>query len=191
MSKEGKVCDTSTISTHCREKEAILKGEYTDEEGQMPAKIKKMKTLKRIEEYEKFEANCQMMKELEKEKRVSMSRDVMQRRNTIMVEGEKRTEERKVKLRRANSIPSPLELSPEPEFEHRGSFSMPVLPDEEEHISLDDKIIQWRFRGGSSMKKGWIRASSLPALVEEEEDGETISIKSKRRSKSIDSFNMY
>ena len=68
---------------------------------------------------------------------------------------------------------------------------MPVLPDVYEHISLDDKIILWRTKGGSSMRKGWIRASSLPALVEEEEEGETSSIKSKRRSKSIDSYNMY
>ena len=175
----------------CREKEAILKGEYSEEEGQMPAKIKKMKTLKRIQEYEKFEVNCQMIKELEKGQRASVSRDVLYRRNTIMVDEAKKTEERQAILRRAKSIANPKNLSPEEELKPRESFSMPVLPDVDEHISLDDKIILWRTKGGSSMKKGWIRASSLPALVEEEEEGETISIKSKRRSKSIDSYNMY
>ena len=174
----------------CREKEAILKGEYSEEEGQMPAKIKKMKTLKRIQEYEKFEVNCQMIKELEKGQSTSVSRDVLYRRNTIMVNEAKKTEERRANLRRAKSIANPKNLSPEDEIQPRESFSMPVLPDVDEHISLDDKIILWRTKGGSSMRKGWIRASSLPALVEEEEDGETISIKSKRRSKSIKSYNM-
>ena len=175
---------------YCREKEAILKGAYSEEEVQMPSKIKKMKTLKRIQEYEKFEVNCQMIKELEKGQRTSVSRDVLDRRNTIMVHKAKKTEERRANLRRAKSIANP-NLSPEDEIQPRESFSMPVLPDVDEHISLDDKIILWRTKGGSSMKKGWIRASSLPALVEEEEEGETISIKSKRRSKSIDSYNMY
>ena len=156
----------------------------------MPAKIKKIKTLKRIQEYEKFEVNCQMIKELEKGQRASVSRDVLYRRNTIMVDEAKKTEERQAILRRAKSIANPKNLSPEEELKPRESFSMPVLPDVDEHISLDDKIILWRTKGGSSMKKGWIRASSLPALVEEEE-GDTTSIKSKRRSKSIDSYNMY
>ena len=152
----------------------------------MPAKMKKMKTLKRIQEYEKFEVNCQMIKELEKGKRTSVSRDVLYRRNTIMVDEAKKTEERQAILRRAKSIANPKNSSPEQDIQPRESFSMPVLPDVDEHISLDDTIILWRTKGGSSMKKGWIRASSLPALVED-----TISIKSKRRSKSIDSYNMY
>ena len=156
----------------------------------MPLKIKKMKTLKRIQEYEKFEANCQMIKELEKDRRTNGSKSVVDRRNTIMVDEAKNRKEKRANFRRAQSISNPTYLSPQEEPHHRESFSLPVLPDLDENISLDDKIILWRTRGGSTMKKGCIRATSLPALVEEEEDGETISIKSKRRSKSIDSYNM-
>ena len=165
-----------------------MNGEYTEEEGKMPPKIKKMKTLKRIQEYEKFEANCQMIKEMEKEQRSSVSRHVMHRHNTIMADKYRRSEEKRVKLRRAHSHTD--QASKSLTTEERDSFSMPVLPDVEEDISLDDKIQLWRNKGGNTMSRGWIRASSLPALAEEEEDGETISMKSKRRSKSIDSYNM-
>ena len=39
------------------------------------------------------------------------------------------------------------------------------------------------------MKSGLSKATSLPALSEEDLDDETLSLKSKRRSKSIDSDN--
>ena len=61
----------------------------------MPLKIKKMKTLKRIQEYEKFEANCQMIKELEKDRRTNVSKNVLDWRNTIMVDEAKNTQEKR------------------------------------------------------------------------------------------------
>ena len=40
----------------------MAKGEYSDMDGNIPLDIKKRRTLKRIHEWEKFEANCQMLK---------------------------------------------------------------------------------------------------------------------------------
>jgi hypothetical protein len=74
----------------------------------MPAKIKKMKTLKRIQEYEKFEVNCQMIKEMEKGKRTSVSRDVLYRRNTIMVYEAQKT----LKTYPRKKISNPERVSP-------------------------------------------------------------------------------
>ena len=83
-----------------------------------------MKTLKRIQEYEKFEANCQMIKELEKDRRTNVSKNVLDRRNTIMVDEAKNTQEKRSSFKRAQSISNPTYLSPKQEPQHRESFSL-------------------------------------------------------------------
>ena len=52
-------------------------------------------------------------------------------------------------------------------------------------ISLEDRMKNWR--ENSKFEKKLFRTSSLPALSEEEDEHDSISLKSKRRSKSIDS----
>ena len=46
----------------------MAKGEYSDMDGNIPLDIKKKRTLNKIHEWEKFEANCQMLKEMNDEK---------------------------------------------------------------------------------------------------------------------------
>ena len=65
-------------------------------------------------------------------------------------------------------------------------YSLPEFQEPDSNFSLDEKILLLRSCGGSFTQKGWTKTTSLPALVEEEE--ETSSNKSKRRSKSIDSY---
>ena len=64
-------------------------------------------------------------------------------------------------------------------------LSLPLLlEDGQTELSLEQRIRRWREGGGR------LRASSLPALSEEDtEDLE--SVRSKRRSKSINSDNMF
>ena len=57
--------------------------------------------------------------------------------------------------------------------------------------SLEERICSWKHRGGSNLKTVLSKATSLPALSEEDLDDDTISSKSKTRSKSIDSDNDY
>ena len=52
-----------------REKEALAKGEIQTEDGKIPSEVKKKQIQKRIQEWERFEANCLMLKELEREKK--------------------------------------------------------------------------------------------------------------------------
>ena len=54
---------------------------------------------------------------------------------------------------------------------------------------MEERIKSWKHRGGSDMKSTLSKATSLPALSEEDLDEDTLSSKSKRRSKSIDSDN--
>ena len=62
------------------EKEAVFK-EPPDETGSK--KAKKKNVLKRIEEYEKFEENCNNIKKLEKEKRTKMSKKILSKHNNL------------------------------------------------------------------------------------------------------------
>ena len=56
---------------------------------------------------------------------------------------------------------------------------------------MEERILNWRSRGASQMKKPLARATSLPALSEEDDELDTVSCKSKIRSKSIDSENFH
>ena len=124
----------SVIILNFREKEAILNGETSGKEGQMPSNARKTKTMKRIQEYEKFEANCQRIKELEKGERTTVSRDILCRHNTYVEAKARKVEERRAKLEEANCIPDPHDISTEKEFHHREIVSNTVLLDvAEEH----------------------------------------------------------
>ena len=89
-----------------REMQSKAKGEYLEHEGEVPLDIRRKKTMKRIHEWERFEANCYMLKELEKEKGVKVTElgefQNLQRRNSA---GEELRRVRQVSvLRKAKSM---------------------------------------------------------------------------------------
>ena len=144
--------------------------------------------VKRIKQYEKFIENCERYKEFEK---LKQQNDLVVLRRNSMVDGMDRDPIQKV-IKRSRSL-SPFPQDEEyKEAKERGcySYSLPELPEADTIFDLEEKILIWQSCGGPYLKKGWIKATSLTALVEEteEEEEETISIKSKRRSKSIDSY---
>jgi hypothetical protein len=65
------------------------KGEFSEFEGEVPLDIRRKKTMKRIQEWERFEANCYMLKELEREKGVKVTElgefQSLQRRSSVGV----------------------------------------------------------------------------------------------------------
>ena len=65
-----------------REKEAVFK-EIPENDFGSSVKHKRRSTLKRIEEYERFEENCKNIKKLNKEKRNKMSKDIMTIHNNL------------------------------------------------------------------------------------------------------------
>ena len=154
------------------EAESLMKGEYkgTEEEvevvvgGLKPQRSKK-RVLKRIEEYERFEANCNRLRQqraLKKNKKSERER-----------EREKRSYSLDTGRRELSSLEVSLTL--------------------EEKINLwrrDDDGGRGgggHHEGGSLRRRSYqlARRNSLPALVEETEEE---SVSTKRRSKSIDSF---
>ena len=64
------------------EKEAVFK-EPPDKTGSKHSSSRKKNVLKRIEEYEKFEENCNNIKKLEKEKRSKMSKNIISIHNNL------------------------------------------------------------------------------------------------------------
>ena len=148
----------------------MMKGEYKDAEeqeevlGLKPQRSKK-RVLKRIEEYERFEANCNRLRQqraLKKNKKSERER-----------EREKRSYSLDTGRRELSSLEVSLTL--------------------EEKINLwrrDDgggRGGGGHLEGGSLRRQSYqlARRNSLPALVEETEEE---SVSTKRRSKSIDSF---
>ena len=67
-----------------REKQALAKGEFSDDEGNIPSHIKRKKTIKRIHEWERFEKNCQLLKELDEEKLSKISKLQKERKTRSM-----------------------------------------------------------------------------------------------------------
>ena len=136
----------------------MFKKDLLEEAGEVSVKSRREKTIKRIEEYERFEANCEKIRRLNKEQRAELSRCVRERQDSLQ----------------------------EQEQEHtRDLSSLPLLLEESQtEVSLEQRIRRWR-EGGAR-----VRATSLPALSEEDtEDLE--SVRSKRRSKSINSDSMF
>ena len=147
------------------ETESLLKGEYMDvdqEEVGVKAQSSKKRMLKRIEEYERFEANCQ---------RLRQQRAIKKNKKTEKERGER--EKRSYSLDTGRRELSSLEVS----------LTL------EEKMSLWRREDGGRsYLEGSSLRRQsyqMARRNSLPALVEETEEE---SVSTKRRSKSIDSF---
>ena len=137
-------------------------------------KHKRRSTLKRIEEYERFEVHCKNMKKLNKEKRNKMSKDIMTNYSNLAED---------------NNISPLAPLIPELDVKHQIILREIAINNLQEGATLEERIEDWRRRGGSQIKKPLARATSLPALSEEDDELDTVSCKSKIRSKSIDSEN--
>ena len=146
------------------ETESMLKGEYMDvdqdEVGAKPQRSKK-RMLKRIEEYERFEANCRRL------------------RQQRAIKKNKKTEKEREREKRSYSL----------DTGRRELSSLEVSLTLEEKMSLWRREDGGRtYLEGSSLRRQsyqMARRNSLPALVEETEEE---SVSTKRRSKSIDSF---
>ena len=61
----------------------MAKGEYSDDEGAVPSHIKKKRMLQRIHEWEKFEANCKLLRELDDGKVFEISELRNQKRTSL------------------------------------------------------------------------------------------------------------
>ena len=134
----------------------MFKKDLLEEDGEVSVKSRRESRMKRIEEYERFEANCEKIKRLDKDQRAQLSREVRERHNSLQEQEDTR------------------DLS-----------SRPLLLEETQtELSLEQRIRRWREGGGR------LRATSLPALSEEDTD-DLESVRSKRRSKSINSDNMF
>ena len=138
--------------------------------------------MKRIQQYERFVENCERYKEFEKSKR---DKELVVRRNSMVDRMNQRQIEKIVK--RSKSL-MPFHQDREyKEAKQKDRYSLPELPECDQNFTLDEKILIWQCCGEPQHKKGWMKSSSLTALVEETEEEDEISVKSKRRSKSIDS----
>ena len=67
-----------------REKQALARGELKDENN-LSAKTKKKKTLRRIHEWQRFEANCQLVRDLDEEQLSKISEMHKQSRQSTPV----------------------------------------------------------------------------------------------------------
>ena len=147
------------------ETENLLKGEYMDVdqdevEGEKPQRSKK-RMLKRIEEYERFEANC-----------LRLRRERATKKN-------KKTEKERERERRSYSLDTGTrELS---------SLEVSLTVEEKMRLWRREDGGRTYLEGSSLRRQSYqmARRNSLPALVEESEEE---SVSTKRRSKSIDSF---
>ena len=153
------------------EAESLMKGEYKDKEeeeeevGALKPQRSKKRVLKRIEEYERFEANCNRLRQQRALKR------------------NKKSEREREREKRSYSL----------DTGRRGLSSLEVSLTLEEKINLWRRDDGGGRGGGGHLEGGSLRRrsdqlarrNSLPALVEETEEE---SVSTKRRSKSIDSF---
>ena len=62
----------------------MLKKDFSVDDGEMSSKDRREKVLQRISEYERFEANCQKIKKLNKNQRVELSREVINIHNNML-----------------------------------------------------------------------------------------------------------
>ena len=143
----------------------MFKKDLLEEDGEVSVKSRRESRMRRIEEYERFEANCEKIKRLNKDQRAQLSREVRERQNSLQEQEDTR------------------DLS-----------SLPILVEEcQNELSLEQRIRRWREGGRREMRQNLVRATSLPALSEEDTDvtDDLESVRSKRRSKSINSDNLF
>ena len=147
---------------------------------------KRKKMRRRINEWERFEANCNKIREIETENdSLHPETDTRDQINQIL--GRMKSKSTK---RPSRTIQRPYSIGCCPkELPWKGNGqSVSNLAELDDKMSLDDKILLWRTSGGICMRRNRKRANSLPAVVEEAEEDDAASIKNKRRSKSIDSY---
>ena len=151
----------------------------------MEGNAKKKKMMKRINEWERFEANCSKIRELETENdNLHPETETREQINQILDRMKNKSMKRPRTVKRPMSIGcSPKELSGQ-----NDSQSVSNIAELEDKMSLDDKILLWRTSGGICRRRNRKRANSLPAVVEETEEEDSVSMRNKRRSKSIDSY---
>ena len=143
----------------------MFKKDLLEDDREVSVKSRRENTMKRIEQYERFEANCEKIKRLNKDQRAQLSREVRERQNSLQEQEDTR------------------DLS-----------SLPILVEEcQTELSLEQRIRRWREGGRREMRQNLVRATSLPALSEEDTDvtDDLESVRSKRRSKSINSDNLF
>ena len=76
-----------TLFVFIREAQAVAKGLVLEDGEDIPQAIRRKQVIKRINEWEKFEANCHMLKEIEKEKK-KLKRQIEHRRHkSVDLEG--------------------------------------------------------------------------------------------------------
>jgi len=64
---------TGKMFAEHEEKQALAKGKFPDDDSGVSAKTKKKKTLRRIHEWQRFEANCQLVKDFDEEQITKIS----------------------------------------------------------------------------------------------------------------------
>ena len=166
---------TGKMFSDATNEEENIKGEYQDvSEGKGESGQKIRRRMRRIAEWQKFEENCLRAKVfLEECQRADLERAEKERgkprRRAQSLDG---SGERKAGEggRRSMSLPS------------SGGRLLPEVRDEQ--------VEAWRGGGAWVARRLTLRATSLSALPEEAEEDAT-SLKSKRRSKSIDSSYTY
>ena len=88
----------------------MAKGEYYDD-AHIPSHVKKKEIIQRIHEWERFEANCQVLRELDNEKVLRVS-ELQKKRRSSVENSEKEGNIRKCRLRKAKSLSCPNPMSP-------------------------------------------------------------------------------
>ena len=103
----------------------MIKEEYLEGDGEVLTDRKKRRTIRRIQEWEKFEENCLRFKENERRKRRNCEDGEIQRNSK---EDQRKTVQRKQKTKREDNLPA--------FYSH----------EMKENISLGEKISLWRER---------------------------------------------
>ena len=88
----------------------MAKGEYYDD-AHIPSHVKKKEIIQRIHEWERFEANCQVLRELDDEKVWRIS-ELQEKRRSSLENSEKERNIRQSSLRKAKSLSCPNPMSP-------------------------------------------------------------------------------
>ena len=93
-----------------RERQALIKGDLND--GSIPTHIKRKKTIKRIQEWERFEESCHMLKEMDEDKITKISELQRERRGGSTGALKEVKVKQTSNLRKAKSVSYSHELSP-------------------------------------------------------------------------------
>ena len=89
----------------------MAKGEYQDN-AHIPSHVKKQEILARIQEWERFEANCQALKELDDKMTILQISQIQRQRRRSLENTVKKRTTKQSNLRKAKSMSYPNQLSP-------------------------------------------------------------------------------